>query len=78
MILGAIALAAYSVVVGQLLMRLRWSALGTTALAIIVWLGIAVGLDVSFQEVVHSARAVGMRMIVRAKFYASSPLWPHC
>ena len=45
MILGAIALAAYSFVVCQLLMRLRWSALGTTSLAIIVWLGIAIGLE---------------------------------
>jgi len=45
MILGAIALAAYSFVVCQLLMRPRWSALRATALAILVWLGIAIGLN---------------------------------
>ena len=36
---------AYSFVVCQLFMRLRWSALGATSLAIIVWLGIAIGLE---------------------------------
>jgi hypothetical protein len=45
MILGAIALAAYSFIVCQLLMRFRWSALAATAAAIIVWLGIATGLE---------------------------------
>ncbi len=45
MILGAIALAAYGFVVCQLLMRLRWSALGATTLATIVSLGIAIGLE---------------------------------
>jgi hypothetical protein len=45
MIVGAIALAAYSFVVCQFLMRLRWSALWATAVAIIVWLGIAIGLE---------------------------------
>jgi hypothetical protein len=45
MILGAIALAAYSLIVCQLLMRLRWSALAATTAAVIAWLGIAIGLE---------------------------------
>ena len=45
MILGAIALAAYSFVVCQLLMRFRWSALGATTAAVLAWLGIAIGLE---------------------------------
>jgi hypothetical protein len=45
MILGAIALAAYSLIVCQLLMRLRWSALAATTAAVIAWLVIAIGLE---------------------------------
>jgi uncharacterized membrane protein (GlpM family) len=44
MMWGAIALLAYSVVVCQLLMRLRWNALPATLSALIVWLAVAVGL----------------------------------
>lgn len=44
MVLGAIAFAAYSFVVCQLLIRLRWSALVATLVAVIVWLGVAFGL----------------------------------
>ena len=44
MILGAIALAVYSFLVCQLLMRLRWSALAATLAAIAVWLVVAIGL----------------------------------
>jgi hypothetical protein len=44
MVLGAVALVAYSFVVCQLLMRLRISALAATLLAVIVWLGVAFGL----------------------------------
>jgi len=44
MIIGAIALAVYSFLVCQLLMRLRYSALAATAVATVVWLVIAVGL----------------------------------
>jgi hypothetical protein len=44
MILGALALAAYSFAVCQILVRLRWSALATTAGAILLWLAVALGL----------------------------------
>jgi hypothetical protein len=44
MILGAIALAVYSFLVCQLLMRLRWSALGATLAATAAWLVAAIGL----------------------------------
>jgi uncharacterized membrane protein (GlpM family) len=44
MIYGAIALACYSVVVCQLLMRLRLAALGATTAAFAVWLAVAFGL----------------------------------
>ena len=44
MIIGAAALAVYSFLVCQLLMRLRYSALTATAMAIVAWLVIAVGL----------------------------------
>jgi Protein of unknown function (DUF3147) len=44
MIIGAVALAVYSFLVCQLLMRLRYSALTATAVAIVAWLVIAVGL----------------------------------
>ena len=43
MILGALALAAYSLSVCQLLMRLRWSALAATTATILLWLAVAVG-----------------------------------
>lgn len=41
MMLGALALAVYSLAVCQLLMRLRWSALAATTTAILLWLMIA-------------------------------------
>src|ERR1700736_3008442 len=41
MILGSIALALYSLVVCQLLMRLRWSALAATTTSIFLWLAVA-------------------------------------
>ena len=44
MIIGAVALAAYSFLVCQLLMRLRCSALAATAVATVAWLVVAVGL----------------------------------
>ena len=44
MILGAVALAAYSFLVCQILMRLRWSALAATLAATGAWLVVAVGL----------------------------------
>src|ERR1700736_4661482 len=43
MILGALSLAVYSLVVCQLLMRARWSALAATTTAILPWLAIALG-----------------------------------
>jgi hypothetical protein len=44
MILGAVALAIYSFLVCQLLMRARWSALSATLAATAAWLLIAIGL----------------------------------
>jgi hypothetical protein len=44
MVLGALALTIYSVIVCQLLMRLRWSALAATSAATVAWLFIATGL----------------------------------
>jgi Protein of unknown function (DUF3147) len=44
MIWGAIALLAYSIIVCQLLLRFRWNALPATLVALIAWLGIALGL----------------------------------
>jgi Protein of unknown function (DUF3147) len=44
MILGAVALAVYSFVVCQLLIRVRSSALAATTAALVVWLAIAIGL----------------------------------
>lgn len=44
MALGALALAAYSFVVCQLLMRLQWSALKATSAALAVWIVMAVAL----------------------------------
>ena len=41
MVLGALALALYSLVVCQLLMRLRWSALAASTAAILPWLAVA-------------------------------------
>jgi hypothetical protein len=43
MILGALALALYSLAVCQLLMRFRWSALAATTTAIWLWLAMALG-----------------------------------
>ena len=44
MVLGALALAVYSVIVCQILMRLRWSALAATSAATLAWFCIAIGL----------------------------------
>ena len=44
MVLGAIALAAYGFVVCQFLVRLRWSALTSTAVAAVAWFAVALGL----------------------------------
>jgi uncharacterized membrane protein (GlpM family) len=44
MMWGAVALFAYSLVVCQLLMRLRWNALPATLAALIVWLAVGFGL----------------------------------
>jgi hypothetical protein len=44
MVLGSIALAAYCFVVCQLLMRVRWSALTSTAVAAVAWFAVALGL----------------------------------
>lgn len=44
MILGSIALAAYSMVVCQLLMRADWSALKATLAALAIWVVVAAGL----------------------------------
>src|SRR4051794_13043641 len=45
MIVGALALAAYSIAVCQLLMRARISALKATVRAITLWLVIAIGIE---------------------------------
>ena len=45
MILGALALALYSVVVCQLLVHARWSALSATTAAILLWLAAAIGSE---------------------------------
>jgi hypothetical protein len=45
MVLGSVALAAYSCVVCQYLMRLRASAPQATLSALVVWLAIAIGLE---------------------------------
>ena len=39
----ALALAAYSFAVGQLMMRYRWPALAATTLALVLWLAVALG-----------------------------------
>jgi hypothetical protein len=44
MVLGAVAFLLYSIVVCQLLMRLRWNALPASLAAIAVWLATALGL----------------------------------
>jgi hypothetical protein len=46
MMAGAVALACYSVVVCQLLVRARWRASTATLLALAVWLAVALGLHV--------------------------------
>jgi hypothetical protein len=43
MILGALALAGYSLLVCQLLMRARWPAFAATTTVILPWLAIALG-----------------------------------
>jgi hypothetical protein len=43
MILGSLALALYSLVVCQLLIRVRWSALAATMAAALLWLVVALG-----------------------------------
>jgi hypothetical protein len=48
MVLGAVALAFYSAAVCQLLMRFRWSALGSTCLTLVLWLAIALGSEQLF------------------------------
>jgi hypothetical protein len=45
MLIGALALCIYSWIVCQLLMRLRYSALGATSMALVVWLSLALGLQ---------------------------------
>ncbi len=45
MVLGALALTIYCVAVSQLLMRIRCSAMAATALATILWLVVALGLE---------------------------------
>jgi hypothetical protein len=45
MILGAVAFAVYSLLVCQLLMRARSSARAATAMATVVWLAVALGLE---------------------------------
>jgi hypothetical protein len=47
MIWGAIALMVYSIVVCQLMMRLRWNALPATLLTLVVWLSVALGLHLA-------------------------------
>jgi hypothetical protein len=48
MVLGSMALAAYSFVVCQLLMRSRWSAVAATAVAAVAWLAVALGLKAAW------------------------------
>jgi hypothetical protein len=48
MILGGIALASYSVIVCQILMRLRIGVLSATISSIVAWLAIALGLHAIF------------------------------
>lgn len=45
MVLGAVALAAYSAAVCQLLMRADWPALRATLAAFAIWLVVAIGLE---------------------------------
>jgi hypothetical protein len=44
-VLGAVALAAYSAAVCQLLMRADWPALRATLAAFAIWLVVAIGLE---------------------------------
>jgi hypothetical protein len=84
MILGALALAAYSLVVCQLLVRLRWSALAATTTAILLWLAIALE---SKQPVVGrqwlfvsndrlAGKAAGMNMSCASCSVDWQQLWP--
>ena len=43
MIVGAIAFFIYASVASRLMMRQKWAALPVTALALVVWLGVALG-----------------------------------
>jgi hypothetical protein len=54
MMYGAIALAVYSFIVCQLLMRFKWSALASTLMALVVWLVVAVGLHLLLGAPVHA------------------------
>ena len=45
MLLGSIALAAYSLLVCQILIRLRWSAMKSTLAAAAAWFAVAFGLE---------------------------------
>ncbi len=44
MILGAVAFFIYASLVSRLMIQKKWAALPTTALALLIWLGIAFGL----------------------------------
>lgn len=45
MVVGAIAFLVYASVASRLMMRQKWAALPVTALALVVWLGTALGLE---------------------------------
>jgi hypothetical protein len=45
MLLGAIAFFVYALVASHLMMRQKWAALPVTALALVVWLGVALGME---------------------------------
>jgi hypothetical protein len=57
MMLGAVALCIYSIVVCQLLMRGRWNALPASIVALLVWLGVAIGLHVLGLHLLSGASA---------------------
>ncbi len=45
MLLGAIAFFIYASVASRLMMRQKWAALPVTALALVIWLGAALGME---------------------------------
>ncbi len=45
MLLGAIAFFVYASVASRLMMRQKWAALPVTALALVIWLGAALGME---------------------------------